>query len=49
MNQRWRTKLRTCPDQRERNRGPRKTRSRVEHVFAILELSFGFTACVIAA
>ncbi len=43
MNRCWRTKLRSYPDQRERNRVQFKTRSRVEHVFAVLKLRFGFT------
>ncbi len=43
VNRRWRTKLRSYPEQRERNRVQSKTRSRVEHVFAVLKLRFGFT------
>ena len=43
VNRRWRSKLRSYPEQRERNRVQSKTRSRVEHVFALLKLRFGFT------
>ena len=39
---RWRSKLRVWPEQREANRIHSKTRSRVEHVFAVLKLRFGF-------
>jgi IS5 family transposase len=42
-NQRYRSKLRSLPEVREQNRLKSKTRSRIEHVFAILKLSFGFT------
>lgn len=43
MNRRWRSKLRCYPEQHERNRIQSKTRARVEHVFAVLKLRFGFT------
>ena len=39
---RWRSKLQVWPEQREANRIKSKTRSRVEHVFAMLKLRFGF-------
>lgn len=39
---RWRSKLRVWPEQREANRVYSKTRSRVEHGFAVLKLRFGF-------
>ncbi len=39
---RWRSKLHVWPEQRETNRIQSKTRSRVEHVFAVLKLRFGF-------
>jgi IS5 family transposase len=42
-SRRWRTKLQVWPEERERNRIKAKTRSRVEHVFAVLKLKFGFT------
>ena len=42
-NRRWRTKLKAYPEVREQNRIQSKTRSRVEHVFAVLKLRFGFT------
>ncbi len=42
-NRRWRSKLQVWPEQRERNRVQSKTRSRVEHVFGVLKLRFGFT------
>ena len=41
-NRRWRSKLQVWPEQRERNRVQSKTRSRVEHVFGVLKLRFGF-------
>jgi len=41
-NRRWRTKLREYPEVREANRVRSKTRSRVEHVFQVLKLRFGF-------
>jgi len=41
-HRRWRTKLREYPEVREANRIRSKTRSRVEHVFAVLKLRFGF-------
>ena len=41
-NRRWRSKLQVWPGQRERNRVQSKTRSRVEHVFGVLKLQFGF-------
>lgn len=40
---RWRSKLHAWPEQRERNRVHSKTRSRVEPVFGVLKLRFGFT------
>ena len=42
-NRRWRTKLKSYPEVREQNRVQSKTRSRVEHVFAVMKLHFGFT------
>ena len=39
---RWRSKLQVWPEQRERNRIPSKTRSRVEHVIGVLKLRLGF-------
>jgi IS5 family transposase len=39
----WRTKLKTYPEVREQNCIKSKTRSRVEHVFALMKLKFGFT------
>ncbi len=42
-SRRWRTKYLVYPQERERNRIKAKTRSRVEHVFAVLKLKFGFT------
>lgn len=39
---RWRSKLQVWPEQREQNRLHSKVRSRVEHVFGILKLRFGF-------
>lgn len=42
-SRRWRSKLQVWPKERERNRIKAKTRSRVEHVFAVLKLNFGFT------
>jgi IS5 family transposase len=41
-NQRCRSKLRTNPEVREQNRIKSKTRARVEHVFAVMKLKFGF-------
>ena len=41
-NRRWRTKLMSYPEVREANRIQSKTRSRVEHVFALIKLKFGF-------
>jgi transposase, IS5 family len=41
-SRRWRTKLHVYPEVREENRVKSKTRSRVEHVFALLKLKFGF-------
>jgi len=43
INRRWRTKLKTYPEIREQNRVQSKTRSRVEHVFALIKLKFGFS------
>lgn len=42
-SRRWRTKYLVYLEERERNRIKAKTRSRVEHVFAVLKLKFGFT------
>lgn len=42
-SRRWRSKLQVWPEERERNRIKARTRSRVEHVFAVLKLKFGFT------
>src|SRR5665213_2324267 len=42
INRRWRTKLKSYPEVREANRIQSKTRSRVEHVFALVKLKFGF-------
>jgi IS5 family transposase len=39
---RWRSKLREWPEVREANRIKAKTRARVEHVFGLLKLRFGF-------
>lgn len=39
---RWRSKLQVWPKQREQNRLHSKVRSRVEHVFGVLKLRFGF-------
>jgi len=41
-SRRWRTKLREYPEVREANRVRSKIRSRVEHVFQVLKLRFGF-------
>ena len=40
---RWRSKLQVWPEQREQNRLHSKVRSRVEHVFGVLKLRFGFS------
>lgn len=42
INRRWRTKLRVYPERREENRVKSKTRSRVEHIFALMKGKFGF-------
>ncbi len=42
-NRRWRTKLKVYPEIKEENRIKSKIRSRVEHVFAVMKLRFGFT------
>ena len=42
-SRRWRTKYLVYEQVREQNRVKSKTRSRVEHVFALLKLKFGFT------
>ena len=39
---RWRSKLQVWPEQREKNRLHSKVRSRVEHIFGVLKLRFGF-------
>ena len=41
-NRLWRTKLKVYLDRREENRIKSRTRSRVEHVFALMKLKFGF-------
>jgi len=41
-NRLWRAKLRVYPERREENRIKSKTRSRVEHIFALMKLKFGF-------
>ena len=41
-NRLWRTKLKVYADRREENRIKSKTRSRVEHIFALMKLKFGF-------
>lgn len=43
ISRRWRTKYLVYPRERERNCIKAKTRSRVEHVFAVLKLRFGLT------
>ena len=43
IHRRWRTKLKTYPEVREDNRIKSQTRSRVEHVFALIKLKFGFS------
>ena len=43
IHRRWRTKLKTYPEVREENRIKSQTRSRVEHVFALIKLKFGFS------
>jgi IS5 family transposase len=42
-NRRWRTKLKQNLEVKEANRIKSKIRSRVEHVFAVMKLRFGFT------
>ena len=42
-NRRWRTKLKVYPEVKEQNRIKSRIRSRVEHVFAVMKLRFGFT------
>jgi IS5 family transposase len=42
-NQRCKSKLRVLHEVREENRIKSKTRSRVEHVFALMKLKFGFS------
>ena len=42
INRLWKTKLKTYPERKEENRIKSKTRSRVEHVFAVMKLQFGF-------
>ena len=41
-NRLWRTKLKVYANRREENRIKSKTRSRVEHIFALMKLKFGF-------
>ncbi len=43
INRRWRTKLHKYPEVKEQNRLKSKIRSRVEHVFGVMKLRFGFT------
>ena len=43
IDRRWRTKLHEYPEVREENRIKSKARSRVEYVFAVIKLRFGFT------
>ena len=42
INRLWRTKLKVYPERREENRLKSKIRSRVEHLFALMKLTFGF-------
>lgn len=42
INRLWKTKLKVHLDRREENRVKSKTRSRVEHIFALMKLKFGF-------
>jgi IS5 family transposase len=42
-NQRCKSKLRVLQEVREQNRIRSKTRARVEHVFAVMKLTFGFS------
>jgi transposase, IS5 family len=42
INRRWKTKLKVYLDRREENRVKSKTRSRVEHIFALMKGKFGF-------
>lgn len=42
INRLCKTKLKVYPERREENRVKSKTRSRVEHLFALMKLSFGF-------
>jgi IS5 family transposase len=42
INRLWKTKLKVYLDRREENRVKSKTRSRVEHIFALMKLRFGF-------
>ena len=42
INRLWKTKLKTYPERKEENRIKSKTRSRVEHIFAVMKLQFGF-------
>ena len=41
-NRLWKTKLKVYLDRKEENRIKSKTRSRVEHLFALMKLKFGF-------
>jgi transposase, IS5 family len=42
INRLCKTKLKVYPERREENRVKSKTRSRVEHIFALMKLKFGF-------
>ena len=42
INRLWKTKLKVHLDRKEENRIKSKTRSRVEHIFALMKLKFGF-------
>jgi IS5 family transposase len=42
INRRWRTKLHAYPEIKEEYRIKSKTRSRVEYIFTLVKLNFGF-------
>jgi IS5 family transposase len=42
INRLWKTRLKVHLDRKEENRIKSKTRSRVEHIFALMKLKFGF-------
>ena len=42
INRLWKTKLKVYLERKEENRIKSKTRSRVEHIFALMKLKFGF-------